>query len=480
MELLNLPYVQRLMQTNDGVVKLAQMFRRINGNDSRRAADLMAAMATGLNSIAGKLGVATDEAEIRRLGIMREQLMTLARTCHYQVVHDDHHFASAVYMVKIDKALGTVRNLGKLRTVINYIQEGDDSDKAMDWLCSVVQLKQCEHCDEWEYVGKTKAAYDNETICRYCADSHYRWSDYYNLYVHEDQYREARMPDGGWAVCHEDDENFMYDDDGDYWYHVDYVEPDPPVIGSYHSSKNHQRVIVDEWSKLKHRWFGVELEVEMKNHEYSREEKAKHLNEMINGGERGNKVFFENDGSLSNGFEIITQPMSLPAHHDMWQWLRDRDAVRGLLSHNTRTCGLHVHVNKDNLAQIQIAKIVTFINDPKNESMIRAIARRYAEGYCKIKEKSISNAHLSTDRYEAVNITGRNTIEFRIFKGSLKYESVIAAIEFCNALSDFCNLTVTNDPASLTSDNFIDYINDAGAAETTILRPYMNAVLQTA
>lgn len=480
MELLNLPYVQRLMQTSNGIAKFAKLFSKINRNDSRRAADLMAAMATSLNSIAGKLGVATDEVEIRKLAVMREQMMSLAKASYHLSVHDENHFACAVYMVKIDKALGTVRNLGKLRSVINYIEEGHDSSIAMQWLQSVVQISMCDHCNHWEYNGKLKDAYNDESICRYCADSEFRWSDYYELYIYSDHYREARMPGGGWAVCHEDDENFVYDEEGDYWHHVDYVEPDPPIIGSYHTSKPHQRIIVDEWSKLKHRWFGVELEVELKNGEYDREGKAKRLHEIINDGERGKRVFFENDGSLSNGFEIITQPMSLPAHHDMWQWLRDRDAVRGLLSHNTRTCGLHVHVNKDNLAQIQIAKIVMFINDPKNEPMIRAIARRYAEGYCKIKDKQISTAHVSTDRYEAVNITGRNTIEFRIFKGSLKYESVIAAIEFCNALADFCHLPVTNDPASLTSDNFIDFINDEGAAETTILRPYMNAVLQTA
>lgn len=466
---------------NEPHQQFTSRFLKLNQRDSAAAADLMMALATALNSLAGKIGATTDEEQKRKFAEMRERVLNMATACYVKCAQaGGNRFSVIVYMVKIDKALGTMRNLDKLGRVARMFDGAPDEANCEEWLRGQIDITRCDDCGRWEYDSKIKETYHSDQVCRECLNNYYRYSERYGQHVHEDRSREARDEHGNYVIIDEDDDEFEYNEDSDCWYHVDYEPPEPPIIGNYHSSKPYQRIIIDEWSKIKHRWFGVELEVEIKDHQVDRNEKAKLLNDVINDGERGKRVFFENDGSLTTGFEIVSQPMSLPAHHETWQWLRNKDATRYLLSHNTRTCGLHVHVNKDNLTQIQIAKIVTFVNDPKNEEMIRAIARRYAEGYCKIKQKDLASAHQSSDRYEAINVTPRSTIEFRIFKGSLKYESVIAAVEFANALTDFCSLSSTNDAASLTGDNFIDYINDQGAAETTILRPYMNAVLQTA
>jgi hypothetical protein len=112
--------------------------------------------------------------------------------------------------------------------------------------------------------------------------------------------------------------------------------------------------------------------------------------------------------------------------------------------------------------------------------LIRAIARRYAEGYCKIKEKKIGSAHQSSDRYEAINLTSQNTIEFRIFKGSLKYESVIAALEFCHSLVEFTRPASEGDISHLTTDHYMNFISDRMHKETTVLRPYIEQRLELA
>jgi hypothetical protein len=92
-----------------------------------------------------------------------------------------------------------------------------------------------------------------------------------------------------------------------------------------------------------------------------------------------------------------------------------------------------------------------FLNDARNEQLIRAIARRYDNGYSRIKSSlskfTMVNKH-SSDRYEALNITNLETVEFRIFRGSLRYESVIAALEFVNSLMTFCT------PGSVSLTNF--------------------------
>jgi hypothetical protein len=111
-------------------------------------------------------------------------------------------------------------------------------------------------------------------------------------------------------------------------------------------------------------------------------------------------------------------------------------------------------------------------------ALIEGIARRYHTNYARIKDKKIGNAHQTNDRYEAINVTNNGTIEFRIFKGSLKYESVMAALEFVNALREFTS------PASgvgfnLSQDKFMEFINhSAMLGETKSLRPYINQRLE--
>jgi hypothetical protein len=491
MELYKLPFIVRGIESHETRHAMALRFVKVHQRYGyQKAGAIMQSLATAINSLRGKIGTLVESDPTREdLVKQHDAICDLADVFDTQLRHKLRYlgYVRLIYQVKVKRALGTVRSLRSLRMVMSEINGIDWTQylACVDWMNDNTSgVNRCDHCEDWEYTDKRRDALDGDMdecqICRSCVDNNFRYVDRYDRYVHHDDVRAARNADGLQTLIHYNDENFQYNEDHDFWAHVDYVPPPPPVIGRYHESKAYHRIIVDEWSKLRHRWFGVELEVEIKDHQIDKQEKARQLNDLINGGERGKRVFFEADGSLTNGFEIISQPMSLPAHHDLWQWLRDRDAVKYLLSHNTRTCGLHVHVNKDGLSQIQIAKVVTFINDPRNEQMVRAIARRYAEGYCKIKEKELSTAHASSDRYEAVNVSGRNTIEFRIFKGSLKYESVVAAIEFCNSLCNFAALSSTNDVASLTGDNFIDYINNDGAAESTTLRPYMNAVLQSA
>lgn len=389
--------------------------------------------------------------------------------------------ACAWYWIKYDKILGTLRNHDKLRSLMHRVAHASDHSDIVALISKTAEIAKCDHCQKWEYVAKFATTYDESGICRACQGSGvWTYSDYYSRYVHQDDFRRAINTDGQWVYIHRNDEDFDYNDDADEWRHVDYVPPPPPILGNYHSSKAHQFPIVDDWSRERNRWFGVELEVEIHDHKADRFHKAKQIHEVVNEGERGKRAFFESDGSLSNGFEIVTQPMSLPMHQQFWNWLHNRDLVQHLRSHNTSTCGLHVHVNKDDLNKLVQSKIVTFVNDPVNRDLITAVARRYAEGYCKIKHKDLNNALVTTDRYEAVNVTGRRTLEFRIFKGSLKYESVMAAIEFVNALVLFAKDDPGSTADALKIDNFIEYINNQAAAETTTLRPYLNQRLERA
>ena len=61
------------------------------------------------------------------------------------------------------------------------------------------------------------------------------------------------------------------------------------------------------------------------------------------------QLYCKHDGSLDDGFEPVTHPMSLSYHRTEIPWeALLREAVRmGYLSHQSGTCGLHIHVSRE-------------------------------------------------------------------------------------------------------------------------------------
>lgn len=214
-------------------------------------------------------------------------------------------------------------------------------------------------------------------------------------------------------------------------------------------------------------FLGVELEVEIESGQKQlRGAAAQTIVDLLGGQWIGEGEFKEyhpfaitkEDGSLTCGFEICSQPATLTEHLKRWDKVFDK-LPSDLASYNTVNCGLHVHASKSPLQLLTIAKVVVFINNAKNQSFIETIAGRKANKYCVISQKSYGIVKVpARERREAVNLTNRDTIEFRIFKGTLKRESFYKAIEFCDAVVQFC-MTCTHSIAYCREkQNFIDYV----------------------
>lgn len=231
-------------------------------------------------------------------------------------------------------------------------------------------------------------------------------------------------------------------------WHDEQWTPYSGLIDGYHSSRAKGfKLIESPWYRSHRRAFGCELEVQVRAGRP--DAAAGRVHDVLNpSGNVGEYCFFERDGSIGEGFELITQPAGLDIHRDKFaMFLKDEELKRGLRSHEGGACGLHVHVGREFVTQSQIYRIQSFLNDVRNEALIRTVARRYDAGYAKFKPQmakfTAKNKH-NGDRYEALNVTGDKTIEFRIFRGSLRYESVISAIEFVNAVMTFCTPGVTS------------------------------------
>jgi hypothetical protein len=387
--------------------------------------------------------------------------------------------------------IANTRSVSGIRSYVSYLLQ-DDWDNAVEKILDDY-FTRCPDCGEWESADNMCGTYGGDDVCRRCIENEYEYSDYYDNYVHTESSRRALDRHGDEVIIHEDDNNFSWDDDEDCYVHREYGGR---VIASYHSSKGDFNPIDSAWTKTNSfyihkivdisnpppkysRYLGVELEVEVKHGD--RMDRATALNDVVNDGEVGKFCFFENDSSLSHGFEIITQPMGLDMHAKFWEWVRNSNLSRGLLSHNTSTCGLHVHVTRSGLSRLQLSKMVAFVNHPDNRPLLEALARRYGSNYATYNSnKRIANAlrHAET-RYEALNLESRRTVEFRMFKGTLKYESIMSAVEFANALVNFCS-DQSGYGFKLDTKSFTQFLETpAMLNDTKHLRPYIANKLES-
>lgn len=191
------------------------------------------------------------------------------------------------------------------------------------------------------------------------------------------------------------------------------------------------------------RYFGVELEVDEGGKD---NDNAASLKSIANVHEEN--IYIKSDGSLEDGFEIVSHPMTLEYHTEKMNWkeILQEAVSMGYRSHQTSTCGLHVHVNRNDFGDNQteqedvISRILFFVEKHWNElftfsrrssyNMSRWSARFGFEKTGKqILEKAKSGCN---GRYVAVNLNNYHTIEFRLFRGTLKYNTFIATLQMVN------------------------------------------------
>ena len=186
---------------------------------------------------------------------------------------------------------------------------------------------------------------------------------------------------------------------------------------------------------------GMELEVESRGR-YDVADGAEHVLDKLG----SDRIYCKWDGSLANGFEIVTHPHSLDEWHKLdWSFLDDLKGM-GFRSWNTKTCGLHVHVSRTAFrgsstltSEAHELRFLKFIYDNQRQSC-RIAGRESA--YAKWDDKGnliakVKQGANNAGHYSAVNTENTFTIEVRIFKGSLRKERVLSAIEFVHAVVEY-------------------------------------------
>jgi hypothetical protein len=375
--------------------------------------------------------------------------------------------------------------------VLNGFYDRFSNANALSWLSDIaaslnLRMAECRHFyepgGERYMMGSMESHLGHRLICSHCAShevasgAYIRHGGRNELYVA--QYCVQIHSSGNdvyWGDSRNDGVTFNVQ--RDMWVDRRW-NPYGNIINAYHSSRGQGFHVIDSpWYRSNRRAFGCELEIQVRDG--NKDAAAGKIHEVLNPSLRlGEYCFFERDGSIGEGFEIVTQPAGLDVHRDkLALFLNSKELKKGLRSHEGGACGFHVHVGRDFLTQGQIFRIQAFLNDVRNEQLIRSVARRYGNGYVQYKpdlSKFTAKGKLSRERYEALNVCNADTVEFRIFRGSLRYESMMSALEFVNAICTFCTPGV----ASLREFNTLGFkeflLQPEQRAETKFLRAYLS------
>lgn len=325
--------------------------------------------------------------------------------------------------------------------------------------CEERKISTCEHCGEL-HLTDDMTEVDGEYYCEDCFDELFTECDDCGELILRD---EAIYTHRGWTICRNcfDDNYFKcpecgeiyhtddgeYDDYRDEWYCDSCYADMRRAIYNY--SYKPTPIFYGGTGEDHRMYMGIELEIDDGGEDSNN---ARQILSMVNGD--GEVAYAKHDGSINNGFEIVSHPATLEYHTNdiAWRELMAKAVELDYRSHETSTCGLHVHISREGLGDTYeaqeevIARIIYFIEKHwkkvltftrRSEARMARWAARY--GAERTVDDTYKNAkRQSYSRYHCINLENSATIEFRMFRGTLKYSTFLATLQFTHMLCEFC------------------------------------------
>ena len=207
-------------------------------------------------------------------------------------------------------------------------------------------------------------------------------------------------------------------------------------------------------------FLGVELEIE-----FPWEENRSEFCEAVD----DERVYFKRDGSLADsGVEVVSHPATYWYHVKKFPWpriLRLAREARGT-SHDNGRCGLHIHISRRPLEEkhpLALDKLIVLIEriwplvkrlSRRSDSNLKKWALNYGLTYIdRGRLDDIKNGEVG--RYFALNLCPSSTVELRVFRGTLRYESFKAALQFADAIVQIATHYGVGFISRITPEGFI-------------------------
>jgi hypothetical protein len=209
-------------------------------------------------------------------------------------------------------------------------------------------------------------------------------------------------------------------------------------------------------------YMGIEIETElrMETQTTSRMRRSMATASQV----KSNLFFYKRDGSLDeSGVEIVSFPFT-------YSFLKQRGwrevsrvaesfVKSGFTSFASGKCGIHVHVSKHAIKNVEGLKLFFY----ENQIKIKKIAQRRQDNnrYCQYEPGG--------DKYRAINTSPNETVEFRIFRGNLRPSRILKNIEFVAAVIEFWN---TKTKAKVDFSDFASFVT-----ANKVKYPYLEAYI---
>ena len=326
----------------------------------------------------------------------------------------------------------------------------------------------CSHCGDRIW-SRDNVGSDDTPLCRTCYDRHFTTCERCGAIIRENEaYYEGE------------------DDDTPYCYDC-------------HQRRRRERPIHDYYFKPEPifrgdglRYFGVELEIDGAG---ECNDAARQILRAADS-EDEEYLYIKHDGSLDDGMELVTHPMTLDFHKSQMPWaaVLQKAITMDYISHQASTCGLHVHVNRDSLGSNEaeqdtvIARILYFVEKHWEELLkfsrrtprqLERWASRY--GYKECPKEILDHAKKGgLGRYTAVNVSNEHTIEFRMFRGTLKLNTVIATLQMVDRI---CSVAMALDDDQIRAMSWTTFVT--GCTEPELVqylkerRLYVNEIVES-
>lgn len=296
-------------------------------------------------------------------------------------------------------------------------------------------FERCDRCGDVHGIDDMRTVRDggdDEYWCEYCTDDYSQWCEQCDTRVSDDSFNfdadccneccSRNLHEYGWTPLLE--------------FHGD-------------TGKN-------SWPYL-----GVELETDSSYKASSRSEYVNSLASM----QHFDRVWLTRDSSLNEGVEVTSHPMTLAEHVSCGVWSEVRNAAvrNGFVSHNAGTCGLHVHVNRDFFGKSEMVRNVgghkMLRLAQRFERQLMIFTRRESARWCSYEtegdyslkpvkvsvgtgregksllEKAADSSREERAHSQCVNFEHCKTFEIRIFRGTLRLETLYASLALAQEMA---------------------------------------------
>jgi hypothetical protein len=187
------------------------------------------------------------------------------------------------------------------------------------------------------------------------------------------------------------------------------------------------------------RFLGLELEIDVRDIADDADTAARHL---------GDLGYLKEDGSINNGFEIVTHPMTYAYAMDNFPWRMLSELAANDASGEGN--GIHVHVSRAAFASS--AHVYRWMKlFYRNKDAVSDVARRHNSSWASFTSedrahvKHAAKGDRDGRRYQAINSQNDDTFELRIFASSLDRQEVSAALGLTDASVKYTrDLSVTD------------------------------------